>query len=282
MTKNHVNIKVRKNAREVLSYFDKRSLTFLEQFENTRINFGVEDLHKLRVEIKKQRAFLRFLELLSEDEFSRKAHYKLLASIFKPGGRLRETHVNQSLVLLYRSYSLKEYKKYLGKRNKRQTKKLGKVLRKFNLDGFNNLNRTVADFLTDFELEMIRLKAIGFLNSELQTIRSLRPFITSDQDLHQIRFHTKALGYIAKFINELSPAQQLNDLLQMAKPTEKLIGNWHDRVVLRDSLESYLQKQIEAPDTDEAKKLIRQINSRNKASLKIIAGRLDGFINIVL
>ena len=68
----------------------------------------------------------------------------------------------------------------------------------------------------------------------------------------------------------------------MAKPTEKLIGNWHDRVVLRNSLESYLQKYPEAPDTDEAKKLIRQINSRNKTSLKIIAGRLDGFMNYKL
>ena len=282
MTVEFVDIKAEQNTCELSGYFDKRLLVFRVQFENTKLNFGVEDLHKLRVEIKKQRAFLRFLEILSEGGFSRKAYYKILASIFKPGGRLRETHVNQSLVLLYRSYALDNYKHFLSKRNKRQTKKLGKALRKFNLDGLNNLNSIVAEILTDVELEKIRHKALGFLNYELQTIRSLRPFIASDNDLHQIRFHTKALGYITKFINELSPAQQLNDLLRMAKPTEKLIGNWHDRVVLRNSLDSYLQKHPGAPDTEEARKLIRQINNRNKASLKTIADRLDGFINIVL
>lgn len=271
-----------KTNEHISDYFTSLQLVFAFYFENTTLNLGltasqVEDLHKLRVEIKKQRAFFRFLEELPGGVFNKSEHFHILASIFKPGGRLRETHVNQGLLKLYRSYSLEGYKKFLAWRNIKQTKKLAKALRQFDLVEFKTLNREVVKLLETIGFEPVQSKSLAFIKSELNSIKLLRPQISNEEDLHQIRTHTKALGYITKFLNKLSPQQQLIDLLKMAKPTEKLIGNWHDRVVLRISLESYVRKNPDASDLIEAKKLIAQINRRNKASVAAIADRLDGF-----
>jgi CHAD domain-containing protein len=261
-------------------YYTGLQLVFAYYFENTTINFGVEDLHKLRVEIKKQRAFYRFLDELPGGIFNKSEHFKILASIFKPGGRLRETHVNQSLINLYRSYTLYGFKQFLVGKNSKQTKKLARALRRFDLVEFKELNDELTGLLETVDFEIVTSRSLAFIKSELYAIKSLRPQIASDKDLHQIRTHTKALGYIAKFLNELTPSQQLADLLILSKPAEKLIGNWHDRVVLRISLETYLQKNPDAPDANEVRKLIIQINKRNQYSVKTIANRLDGMLAI--
>jgi CHAD domain-containing protein len=261
-------------------YYTGLQLVFAYYFENTTINFGIEDLHKLRVEIKKQRAFYRFLDELPGGIFNKSEHFKILASIFKPGGRLRETHVNQSLINLYRSYTLYGFKQFLVGKNSKQTKKLARALRRFDLVEFKELNDELTGLLETVDFEIVTSRSLAFIKSELYAIKSLRPQIASDKDLHQIRTHTKALGYIAKFLNELTPSQQLADLLILSKPAEKLIGNWHDRVVLRISLETYLQKNPDAPDANEVRKLIIQINKRNQYSVKTIANRLDGMLAI--
>jgi len=72
-------------------YFEKRINTFIKYFNSTKEHFGVEDLHKMRVEVKKLRAFFRLLELATEKSYQKAEHYKFLAKIFKPGGRLRQT-----------------------------------------------------------------------------------------------------------------------------------------------------------------------------------------------
>lgn len=278
-------MEITKTNEHIIDYFTALQLVFAFYFENTTLNLGlaasqVEDLHKLRVEIKKQRAFFRFLEELPGGVFNKSEHFHTLAFIFKPGGRLRETHVNMALVKLYRSYSLEGYKQFLVWRNIKQTKKLAKALRQFDLLEFKTLNEEVVSLLDTIDFETIQSKSLAFINSELNTIRLLRPQISSEEDLHQIRTHTKALGYITKILSNLSPQQKLIDLLRMAKPTEKLIGNWHDRVVLRTSLETYVRKNPDASDIIEAVKLITQINRRNKASVATIANRLDGFLSL--
>jgi CHAD domain-containing protein len=276
-----------KSDEHFTDYFISLQLVFAFHFENATLQPEegvqatlVEDLHKLRVEIKKQRAFFRFLEELPRGIFNRTEHFRILASIFKPGGRLRETHVNQALVKLYRSYSLEGYKQFLVGKNTKQTKKFTKALRQFDLAEFKTLNNEVVSILETIDIDTVRSQSLVFIKSELDSIKLLRPKITSDEDLHQIRTHTKALGYITKFLSELSPQQQLIDLLAIAKPTEKLIGNWHDRVVLRLSLETYIRNNPEASDVIEAKKLINQINKRNHASVAAIANRLDGFLSL--
>jgi len=265
---------------QVVEYFDLLQVVFAFYFEKTTLEMGVEDLHKLRVEIKKQRAFFRFLEELMQEEFDKSGHFKILSSLFKPGGRLRETHVNQALVNRYRSYPLKGYKKFLAEKDRRQTKKFTKAVRQFDLAEIKQLNYQLIEYLGGIDFDLVVKKSLVFINNELASIRRLKPMMESDKELHQIRTHTKALGYIAKFLNSINPSPQLSELLNNAKPTEKLIGNWHDRLVLQNSLQNYLNRFPEAEDQAEAEKLIQQIRRRNLQSVKLISSRLEKFLDV--
>jgi CHAD domain-containing protein len=75
------------------------------------------------------------------------------------------------------------------------------------------------------------------------------------------------------------PTKKLESLLLPAKSAEKLIGNWHDRVVFRNSLLRYLKKNPATPEKDKIDRLLKQITYRNSVAVRHISMRLDGFIN---
>jgi CHAD domain-containing protein len=263
----------------LLKYFQLRSNNFWFWFEKTFRDFGVEDLHKLRVEIKKFRSFLRYVEMDDKLAFDKKDHYRLLSTIFKPGGALRETQMNLALLKRHRAFDLPGYQAYLTRRMEKQSVKLKASLDQFDSDLMHELNEVLLHELSLINEAAIMSNASSFINSELATMRKLRRVISNPKDLHQVRTHTKAMGYVARMIYEMYPTKKLESLLLPAKSAEKLIGNWHDRVVFRNSLLRYLKKNPATPEKDKIDRLLKQITYRNSVAVRHISMRLDGFIN---
>lgn len=269
------------NNHNLLStYFEKRTNTFLRHFKNTREHYGVDDLHQMRVEIKKLRAFLRMFELISENSFQKSDHYHTLAKIFKPGGRLRETQVNLSLVEKYSSFRVPYYKLYLIGRETKQTWKLRITFENFDINELEQLNQQLLPQLELFDAESLHDKIYPFISSEMDTIRNLRPEISNEKELHKLRMHLKAMGYIIKLLNEILIDEKLGSLILKIKPTETLIGNWHDRVVLISSLKRYLKKNSDSPDKEEIVRLTNQVEKRNIEAVEEIGARIDELLGL--
>lgn len=256
-------------------FFEKRIKTFFIHFENTIDQSGVEDIHQMRVEVKKLRAFFRMLELATDRLYQKKSHFKLLAKIFQPGGRLRETQINLSLIEKYTSYLIPYYKVYLIEREAKQTEKLKIAMNEFDRIELENLNVQMLHFLEEVELFTFAEKVKNFVLQELKTIKSLRPDISNNKILHKIRMHLKAMGYMTKLLNELRPDQKLVALHAATKPTETLIGNWHDRIVLALSLERFLHRNKDNPNKNEITRLIAQIEKKNTEAVEEIGLRVD-------
>ena len=196
------------SATELLAnYFDKRIAGFFKYFQETKEDFGVHSLHQMRVEVKKLRALLRMLEMATANSFQKADYFKLLAKIFKPGGRLRETQINLSLIEKYTSYQLPEYYLHLRQLEAKQTEKLKVALNKVETVQFDNLNTLVRPFLETIEINELEQELSGFISQELDTINTLRPGIYNDKELHKLRMHLKAMGYMTKLLNEIKPDQ---------------------------------------------------------------------------
>ena len=262
------------NTTLLSAYFEKRIRTFFNHFENTKEHFGIEDLHRMRVEVKKLRAFFRMLELATDHSYRKKSHFKLLAKIFQPGGRLRETQINLALIEKYTSYQLPYYKVYLIEREAKQTEKLKTALDNFNRTELKNLNAQMFLILEEIELLIFAEKVHDFVLQELNTIKSLRPDISNNKILHKIRMHLKAMGYMTKLLNDLRPDELLVALHAATKPTETLIGNWHDRVVLSSSLERFMRRNKDNPNKDDINRLINQIEKKNSKAVEVIGLRI--------
>ena len=263
----------------LIDYFQLRITTFHFWLEKTSRDFGVEDLHKLRVEIKKLRAFLRFIEEEGDVGFDRAGHFKLLSTIFKPGGRLRETQMNQSLLKRHRSANLPDFKSYLDRRHDKQASRLAASLSALDLTALQALDEKLMDRLQHVREDEAIHRARSFIRQELSRIRKLKHTMHDPHDLHQMRTHTKAMGYIVRLLVEIKPSQKLENMLLSAKSAESLIGNWHDRVVFRNTLIRFLAKNPESPDRKGIEKLLSQIAYRNGRSVPIIAERLERFIH---
>jgi len=170
-----------KQDNPLITYFTERWAVFTLHLNNTIAHFGEEDLHQLRVEIKKMRALFSLLEGAIPGGFKKKKYEKPLQKLFRPGGKLRETHMNKVLV---EAYNLKDP------------------------DNYNQFQETLADKHTEK------------LN-------------------HKVRMHLKSSGYILKFIVELHPHPARKIFYDEVKTTESLIGDWHDKVVFKQSLRAY-------------------------------------------
>lgn len=95
--------------------------------------------------------------------------------------------------------------------------------------------------------------------------------------IHKIRIQLKSLHTIASFLQKTNPIQKNEKILQLIKQTGALIGNWHDNLILINSLERYFIKKENLTE-NKLPLLLRSINKielENKLILRTAKVKLN-------
>ena len=87
---------------------------FKTYFDHTMERQGVEDVHQLRVFIKRIRTVLSLTQIFSGEGFNKKPHFELFSPLFRKAGLLREIHVNEALLYEVGPGLLPLYRDYLS------------------------------------------------------------------------------------------------------------------------------------------------------------------------
>ena len=258
------------NINPLVDYFNTRYQVFTLHMTNTLHHLGEEDLHQLRVETKKLRALIRLAAITLDENFKRKELEKPLLRVFKPGGKLRETHINKNSLANY-SFSFKS--EYLVYQETLASKYIGKLLKRleyFVAEDYERLKTRFPVLLETINLEHMIQSSHHFLTAELESIRELFTESANERQIHKIRMHLKAAGYILKLLLDLNSNVSSLPFYQKLKITEEYIGNWHDLVVFNQSLFSFAEKQSEVIDIQLVVNASQQILSDIKKSEKEI------------
>ncbi len=264
------------NHNKLYQQYEIQTGFFYEHFSKTHEQFGEEDIHQLRVDIKKIRAILGLVEYISEGSFSRERHISLFSKLFKISGRLREIHVNLSIINEDDQSTVIVYREYLIILQLKTVQRLNTGLSSFNHDELQKLNLELYEFIEGLNDLNIADMARSYISGKIININELRKN-TNDRNLHKIRFHSKELKEILKLINSINPDDQSKKLENDIKNFNELIGNWHDNVVLINSMEKFINKENESLEQDKLIELVEDIKQKNlerKANVKVELNRI--------
>jgi len=238
----------------LIRYLSER-LEALTMFLSNTLNYPTdEDVHQMRVEIKKLNALIRMLDFVVEEDLNTKKFRKTLTCIFRSAGKLREDLINNKLAAEYNLDLGTDYHQLIEKKAEKHGSKLKNKLKLFLGSEWSVLQNKLMDIALKTNLNILGQSALQFLNAEFATIEKLYPQKSEEKILHKIRIHLKASGYIISLLSGLNTGKDWEEFYVQLKTTESLIGSWHDQVVFKKLLQKIVQG---SPDPNE----INRINS---------------------
>ena len=227
----------------LLQYYEEQQKTFLLWFNNSLEDQDIENIHQLRVSIKKLRATWSLMQFISQKQWSKKPHRKLYSTIFKPAGRLREAQINHELIQKHPAHYLETYVDFLIQQQEDSTKELVKAMKDFDFKELERLNKQLIKEFEDIPNETILNRSMQYLDKEIQKIYGFMEALPDDYILHKIRINLKILVEVLAIIRSLNSRSGLARYATKIKSINSKIGTWHDSVILTDSLTHFLNDQ---------------------------------------
>jgi CHAD domain-containing protein len=204
-------------------------------------DFNVENIHELRVELKKLKLLLSIIKD-SGNILKYKKQLNHLKQIFKQAGKIRELQ----LVILQLNFWKEKYsistlisiKNIELKQAKLAFIKMNKVSIHFKdiereiisqLEKSNNSNKFLKKIRSKINYAFKKIKASHLNKIKLDDAKVV--------ELHGLRINTKKLVNYFKFFNEVENENQIDKLVEL----NNQLGEWHDLVVMKYHVLEYIQ-----------------------------------------
>ncbi|MEA1898263.1 MAG: CHAD domain-containing protein [Bacteroidota bacterium] len=256
-------------------YLETEAL-FFEYILKVKGNYEMEDIHQLRVNMKKLRALFRFLESATNKAFRYKDSNKLLKKCFRVAGIIRERQINLELLKNYElsDKAYLQYEKYAKLKDKKEKEKLDKAIDALNIVEFEKIGHSFHSFSTKKDLnEKIELSQ-NFIGLQIEKIRGILNHHEEAEKEHRIRIHLKTIKPLL-FILSGVPESKFGEVhYQSLKNTEDAIGAWHDRVVLVGSLNQSLSDNQHKQNHTELEKVKKTLDTESQELLEQIRDKL--------
>ena len=239
---------------------------FAANFSNCLSKHDPVSVHRLRVSIKKIKAFFHLLEYVNHD-FDAAKSFHFYKKIFKQAGKMRELQVQvQLLTNLDKELktSLLERQSEVIEKEKKEYRSFKKYCRKAK-PGFNDkVNKQV---LYAIEKDFSVVRAQEYLLVQLNQItKHMRQYKQNYNDLHKIRILLKDYLYNIVMVNDCVLNNKIiAKHISEINVLQNLIGKWHDEVALLNFASGYKYK-MHFSQSD--KKAMRLLQSRLQKSTK--------------
>ena len=234
-------------AKENLSpYFKKRAINIQNILSIPPEEYGKEEYHKLRVEIKKLHAILDLIKYCHSD-FQKKKYFKPFKKIFIQSGKIRELQLEESLLEKYNTHKIKKVLLKVKEAIKKEEKKFCQLIQKKQKGKIEKNNNKIALHLEDIPNDKVN----EFIEIEKKNINSLiRESPLAASNLHELRKTLKRTFYSRESLHLTD-----NNKKDKQDNFQELLGNWHDSKMMSDLIEkSIIKKKI---NTEELKQLLQ-------------------------
>lgn len=233
-------------AMKALNHFTKRRFKRLKRLlSHFPVGSKKEELHRIRIEIKKIKSLLRLIHYHNKD-FSDHKHYKPFRTLFREAGKIRDLGLRNELLEQYTKIHLPFYRspdqrirqfinslpsrrKVIGKLKKTILKNISKI----NSDTYNR-------YLRKKRIELNKNLAEGI----------------TQKDLHKLRKLIKEITYLT------AVTVSKNKIDSFLIDSTELIGNWHDKQVLLPWIRKH------APEEKETIRILKTQSNQDVQQLR--------------
>jgi CHAD domain-containing protein len=225
------------------------------------------------------RTLLRLLIIAVEEEYDKDKFEKILRKLFKPGGKIRETQINTTQASDFNFALADRFNKYLELKTQKHTEKFRNALINFIDDDFEMFKKELEAFIEHTDRDRFNVSVIQFLGNEFDTIKLLFNEIADEKKLHKARMHLKASGYMLNLLIELWNDHDLIALHQNVKLIETMIGDWHDKIVFKSSLQKFADHELSPTEVHVLNSTAESVEQKISESYNEISHQLGQLID---
>lgn len=224
-----VTFNIRLTMRSKLErYYFQRKKNILQHLHEFESGISEEGLHGFRVELKKLKAVIRFLQAVHGKQEVKKIR-KAVAAIFQEAGALREL---QLFLVWLGNNRLTHLKKELAKEhalpeNREGLQQILKAIRK-KLSAILESNQELVDGITQNTIEQYTQQLKHTIEKNLQQI-------PAEHEWHELRKLIKQWTYAVNWTTKRT-STGLSRLYQHSHQLQEAIGNWHDAIHIHITL----------------------------------------------
>ena len=251
---------------------------FKTYFDHTMESQGVEDVHQLRVFIKRIRTVLSLTKIFSGEGFNKKPHFELFSPLFRKAGLLREIHVNEALLYELGSGLLPLYRDYLSESKDSATADLLAEGANFNFSAFEVLNKPLLERMNTLSDGQVAKQSAAYLTGKLNKVGALLNLLNDNQKVHKMRIHLQNIRAALRLMHDLNPSVEIEQLQSDTELLTDLIGRWHDVTVFVEELNHYATSSRTAKSEAELKNVIDQFSGEKELTLIEIGSVLKQYL----
>lgn len=268
----------------LLKYHDDISSSLTKTVTISIDNPGVNNIHNIRVNIKKLRALYKLLERLSGKMFSEKQHAILFKKIFRETGKLRDIQIKTKILDNYKSAeSVKKLIGYIDASKEQALKSIRNSLADFNFQKYSESENLVKELITELPSAEIENECVKFIIRSAKKIKRQLESEKSTEQIHEIRKLLKELHAASDILFLIKESKALKNFLKLVKNTEENLGKWHDNIILLVSLSEFfnnLKKYNESP-VKELINLENELKHQNGVMLGYLIPEIDNLLKCI-
>lgn len=239
-------------------YLNRRKVNIDFLLGKPKRNYTPGTFHKLRIELKKLNAFLDLVNYCSKD-FRRKKTFKPFRQIFRQAGKVRELQLQDAMLKKYFSdSSIPEYKAILRKSRLEETRLFFSMIDPKTVTRLNKKFVKIESFLPKIKTKT----PVAYLDSEISKIKNLiNKSPLQKEHLHELRKRLKTLNNNRSSLS----LEENKDLISKNNVLPKLLGEWHDLLVMIDHLNKGLDNDgINPKEVIQLEKLKTKISAESE------------------
>ncbi|MCK9202912.1 MAG: CHAD domain-containing protein [Bacteroidales bacterium] len=225
-------------------YYRKRIASFLASMYKASITCDANDIHKVRVDIKKIFALFHLFEMVIPDTFKKENHYPELRDIFNHSGFIREIQINLHHLdnAGIDNPEIQHFREYLTGEEGRLTKEFLTGIKNFDEKKLKQAEKEIKKITSGISQKKFLNDTVVFIRKKSKKIAALHEKGEGPGTIHKIRRQIKSITAITDMALTLRPDEKLKQLTGNMTRVEILIGEWHDDMVLLDSIKYFRTK----------------------------------------
>ena len=233
-------------------FYRKRCAAFLVNIYKAGITGTARDIHRARLDVKKILAIVDLLRIVRPKSDNDPVYEKVFKKLYQASGRIREIQVN--LLLLtgpeFATYDLVPFKKDLLKQESERTREFLVVIRKFDEQKLSRIEKKIKRETAKITPSSLRKKTGKYITHKTALCLELLETGAGEANLHQVRQQIKELSTVLTLTSSLNPSWNLENVISGLNRSEMMIGDWHDKTILAESLGEFLEKEVDLPESN--------------------------------
>lgn len=223
---------------KLVGYFSKQMELYNKRLARVGKKQDPENIHKLRLSIKKLRSILRMVEIAGKGKFSKKAHFDLLSKVFSEAGKVREIQMNLELIHQQKGAKAIEYDAYFEKKLKRSITNLKAVIGEFDKKKLRRLNKRFLRLSTSLKSDRVARLGLRFMRKRYDYVNTTIRKNGDPELLHKVRINLKMMLETLIILRKVRSTQMMEKVKGELAVLNQHLGEWHDYQVLIEALKT--------------------------------------------